>query len=322
VGTAAALVLLGSLAACADSSDDGGTGAASEATSLSVLEETPTPELPVVVKSYDGRDVEITDASRILPLSPALSEIVFTLGLGDNAVGRDNATTFSEAADLPVVTRAHDVSAEGVLSLRPTVVLADSDTGPDEVLTQIREAGVPLVVFEQAYALDSVDDHIRGVAEALGVKEAGEEVVRSTAIDVASVPQVPLLDGRKPKVAFLYVRGSASLYLMGGDGSGADDLIEAVGAEDVGQSVGLKKFETLTPEAMVKAQPDVLLVMTKGLESVGGIDGVVDLAGVALTPAGKNRRVVAIEDGQLLSFGPRTAQTLTLLSEKLTAELA
>lgn len=320
-----AVLLLALLAACSGSSgaaDGDGAGDGGAATALVKVAETPEPQLPVTVSSYDGREVEVTDTSRILPLAPELSEIVFTLGLGDNAVGRDVATTFEEAAHLPVVTRAHDVSAEGVLSLKPTVVLASSATTPESALKQIRDAGVPLVIFEQSYSLDGVADRIRAVATALGVEEAGEEVVRQTAIDVDSVEQVPLVDGRKAKVAFLYVRGSQSLYLIGGDGSGADDLLEAVGVEDVGASMGLEQFTPLTPEAMIKAQPDALLVMTKGLESVGGIDGVVDLPGVALTPAGKNKAVVAIEDGQLLSFGPRTSQTMTLLSEKLTAELA
>jgi iron complex transport system substrate-binding protein len=324
LGAAVAVALALTLVGCASSgADEGGKGdSASQATALVKVAHTPEPELPVTVPSADGRQVEVTDTSRILPLSPTISETVFTLGLGDNVVGRDVATTFDEASDLPVVTRAHEVSAEGVLSLRPTLVLASTDTGPPEAIKQIRDAGVPLVVFEHAYTLDAVDDRIREVANALGVAEAGEEVVRQTEIDVESVPQVPQVDGRKARVAFLYVRGTASIYLIGGDGSGADDLIEAVGAEDVGASLGLAAFTPLTPEAMVKAKPDVILVMTKGEESVGGVDGVVKLPGVGLTPAGKAKAVVAIEDGQLLGFGPRTAQTMTLLSEKLTAELS
>ncbi len=94
--------------------------------------EPPTPKLPVTVDSSDGREVTVEDASRILPLNGGVAEIVFTLGLGDRVVGRDITATFAEAKNLPQVTKAHDVSAESVLSLRPTVVLADTDTGPKE----------------------------------------------------------------------------------------------------------------------------------------------------------------------------------------------
>src|SRR5262249_18804242 len=104
------------------------------------------PVLPVTVPSADGAQVTITDTSRIVPLWGNLSEIVFSLGLGDKVVARDASATFAEAAGLPLVTRGHDVSAESVLSLRPTVVLAQTDTGPREALEQIRAAGVPVLV--------------------------------------------------------------------------------------------------------------------------------------------------------------------------------
>lgn len=101
------------------------------------------------------------------------------------------------------------------------------------------------------------------------------------------------------------------MYLIGGRGSGATSLIEAAGALDAGAESGLDKdFTAITSEALVKAAPDAILVMSKGLESVGGIDGLVEIPGVAQTPAGMDRRVVSVEDGVLLTYGPRTDQVL------------
>ncbi|KPC81497.1 ABC transporter substrate-binding protein, partial [Streptomyces sp. NRRL F-6602] len=107
----------------------------------------PEPKLPAKVASADGHTVTVEDTSRVVPLTGSLNEIVFTLGLGEQVVARDITATFEQAADLPVVTRAHDVSAESVLSLKPTVVLADTTTGPAEAISQIRDAGIPLVVL-------------------------------------------------------------------------------------------------------------------------------------------------------------------------------
>ncbi len=129
----------------------------------------------------------------------------------------------------------------------------------------------------------------------------------------AAVPK-----GSKPKVAFLYMRGSAAVYLIGGKGSGADSLIEAAGAVDAGEEAGLDKpFTPITGEALVRAQPDVILMMTKGLESVGGIDGLVRIPGIGQTPAGMNRRVVDMEDGVLLGYGPRTPLVIDILVDRL-----
>ena len=279
---------------------------------------TPAPHLPATTASADGHQVTVTSAERIIPLSGSLSELVFSLGLGPRVVARDVSTTFREAAALPVITQAHDVSAEGVLSLHPTVVLADRSTGPAEAVEQIRAAGVPLIVLDDAKQLADIAPRIDAVAAALGVPDAGAELKERTEerLRQARADVTPGAD--HPRVAFLYLRGSASVFLLGGADSGAGSLIEAVGGEDAGRASGLTAdFTPLTSEALVKAAPDAVLVMTRGLESVGGVDGLLKLPGVAQTPAGLDRRVIAVDDGRLLSYGPRTPDVLRSIAAQL-----
>ncbi|MFB7947930.1 hemin ABC transporter substrate-binding protein [Kitasatospora phosalacinea] len=286
---------------------------------IEALPDTPAPRLPVTVPSADGRQVTVTSAERIIPLNGSLAELVFSLGLGDRAVARDVSTTFEQAAQLPVITQAHEVSAEGVLSLHPTVVLADRSTGPAEAVQQIRAAGVPLIVLDDAKELDDIGPRIDAVAAALGVPEAGARLKERTRGQIAEVQaQLPAAAATRPKVAFLYLRGSASVFLLGGPDSGAPSLIEAAGGEDAGTAAHLTgDFTPLTSEALVGAAPDAILVMTKGLESVGGVDGMLKLPGVAQTPAGLDRRIISIDDGRLLSYGPRTPQVLREIADQL-----
>ena len=305
----------------------GGTGtsaataspkAAAPANRVEPLADTPDPRLPVTVSSADGKKVTVKNARRIVPLSGSLSEIVFTLGLGDRVVARDITATFQQAAKLPLVTRNHDVSAESVLSLRPDLVLAETTTGPSEAMGQIRAADIPVLVVDPAKGLADVGPRIQAVADALGVSAAGKELTKRSEDRIAAVRKAIPAHKEKPRVAFLYLRGSASVYLIGGKGSGATSLLEAAGAVDAGAESGLKKdFTAITTEALAQAAPDAILVMTKGLESVGGIDGLVKIPGVAQTPAGMNRRVVSIEDGVLLNYGPRTDQVLKSLVGQL-----
>ncbi|WP_137994725.1 heme/hemin ABC transporter substrate-binding protein [Streptomyces vilmorinianum] len=282
------------------------------------LADAPEPRLPGTVDSADGRKVTVTSTERIVPLTGSLNEIVFTLGLGERVVARDITATFEQAAKLPVVTRAHDVSAESVLSLRPTVVLADTSTGPAEAIEQIRDAGVPLVVVAPAKQLADVSTRIEKVAAALGVPKSGSALKQRTQDRIAAVRKTIPAHGDKPRVAFLYVRGSAAVYLLGGAESGASSLLEAAGAVDAGKESGLKKdFTPITSEALAAAAPDAILVMSKGLASVGGVDGLVKIPGVAETPAGMDRRVVSVEDGVLLNYGPRTDEVLRSLVTQL-----
>ena len=282
------------------------------------LQDTPEPRLPVTVRSADGRDVTVKGAERIVPLSGSLSEIVFTLGLGDRVVARDITATFAQAEKLPVVTRNHDVSAESVLSLGPDLVLAEAATGPAEAMGQIRAAGIPVLVVAPARGLADVGPRIGAVARALGVPAAGKELTQRSEERIAAVRKEVPGDAGAPRVAFLYLRGSASVYLIGGKGSGATSLLEAAGAVDAGAESGLRKdFTAITTEALAQAAPEAILVMSKGLESVGGIDGLVRIPGVAQTPAGMDRRVVSVEDGVLLNYGPRTDAVLRSIVSQL-----
>ncbi|MFE2109344.1 hemin ABC transporter substrate-binding protein [Kitasatospora sp. NPDC059463] len=323
-GPAILLLLLGlllALTACGSVTGTTGeaTGTGSRAPdAVEPLPDAPAPQLPATAASADGRTVTVTSAERIIPLNGSLAEIVFSLGLGPGVVARDVSTTFEQAAALPVITQAHDVSAEGVLSLHPTVVLADRSTGPAEAIAQIRAAGVPLLVLDDAKRLEDVGPRIDTVAAALGVPDAGRQLKERTEQRIAEARAALPAVERRPKVAFLYLRGSASVYLLGGPASGAGSLIEAVGGEDAGTAAGLGgDFTPLTSEALVKAAPDAILVMSKGLDSVGGVDGLLKLPGVAQTPAGLDRRIVSVEDGQLLSYGPRTPQVIDEIAEQL-----
>jgi iron complex transport system substrate-binding protein len=295
------------------------TGTAKAATvPIDPVATNPKPKLPVTAKSSDGKRVKVTDVSRVVALNGSLAEIMYTVGLGDQLVGRDVSTTISEAADVPLVTRGHEVSAESVLSRRPSLVLAQDDVGPPEALQQIRDAGVPVVLFKQPNSVEGIGVREVAVARALGVSDAGNELRSRTRKELRRLQEGITTVDEKPKVAFLYMRGQAGVYLIGGKGSGADSMIKAAGGADAGTKMGLDEpFTPITPEALVEAAPEVILMTTTGLESVGGVDGLVRIPGIAQTPAGRNRRIVTEEDGLLFSFGSRTPVALARLAEAL-----
>ncbi|WP_083971361.1 heme/hemin ABC transporter substrate-binding protein [Actinoplanes awajinensis] len=285
---------------------------------ITPLDPKATPALPATVDSADGRKVTVTSADRILAVNlyGSLGEIVFSLGLGDRVIGRDTSTMFPAAKKLPLVTpQGHDLSAEAILRLNPTVLLADDSIGPPTVLDQVRQAGIPVVIVDDEQTLAAVPEHIRAVAAALGVAEAGERLVTRVQGEIDAARKTAPAGVTPLKIAFLYVRGTAGVYLIGGRGAGSDAMIGAIGALDAGSAIGLTKFRPLTSEGLINAAPDVILMMTEGLNSVGGVDGLLKLAGVAQTPAGINRRIVDMDDGVLLNFGARTGQAVAALAK-------
>ncbi len=283
----------------------------------------PTPRLPVTVTDSQGTKVTVRSDRRILALDiyGTLSQTVFDLGLGKNVVGRDISTEFKEAARLPLVTsNGHDLVAEKILALHPSVILTDSSLGPWNVILQMRDAGIPVVVVSSHRGLDNIAGLTEQVATALGVPAEGKRLadrtmaqVRATETAIAEVaPQT--LQG-KLRTIFLYVRGQAGVYYMFGEGSGSDDLIDAIGGYDVAKEIGWSGMKPVTDEAIIKAQPDVILMMTLGLQSVGGVDGLLKrMPAIAQTPAGQHHRIIDMDDGQILGFGPATPEVLNSLA--------
>ena len=278
--------------------------------------------LPVTVTDFTGDQVEVTDTSRLLALDTygTLATTVYALGLGDQLVGRDVSTGIPELADLPVVTHnGHELSAEAILDLNPSVVLTDYSIGPLEVQLQLKDAGIPVVTMDSTRNRAVIGEQIQAVAEVLGVPERGAELARRVEAEVAEAEaQVASLVPDDPedriRMVFLYLRGTAGVYYWFGEGSGADDLIEALGGFDVASDAGLEGSRPINAEGLVKSEPELYVMMTNGLDSVGGVDGLLEVPGVADTTAGMNGCVVDMTDYEVLSFGPQFPHTLRALA--------
>lgn len=290
---------------------------------LDPVAEDPEPDLPVTVTDSQGTRVTVTDAGRVLALDVygTLARTVHELGLGDRLIGRDVSTQFEGADELPLVTQnGHDLNAEAILALDPTLILTDTSLGPWDVVLQMRDAGIPVVVVDSHRGLDNVASLTHEVADALGVPAEGDLLAERIQADVddtvARIAAVAPADkGERLRTVFLYVRGQSGVYYMFGEGSGADSLIDAIGGYDVAEEIGWNGMKPLTDEGLVAAQPDLVLMMTGGLESGGGVDGLLErLPALAQTPAGQRQRFVSMEDSEILGFGPATASVLDALA--------
>jgi iron complex transport system substrate-binding protein len=295
---------------------------------IDTVTDSSAPALPVTVTDAEGRTVEVTDTSRILPvdISGTIAATVFALGFGDQVVGRDSSTDFAGTDDLPVVTKTgHTLNAEAILEIAPTIMLTDTTIGPKEVRQQLRDAGVAVVVISSDRRLDTTGELVTEIAAALGAPTRGEALIAQLDADLAAATDeiadvIPDAAADRPRMLFLYVRGSANVYYIFGRDSGADSLIEAVGGVDVASEIGWEGMKPLTAEALVAARPDLLVMMTDGLESVGGIDGLIEtIPAIAQTPAGIHRRVVDMADTEILSFGPRSADIIRALARAVYA---
>lgn len=243
---------------------------------------------------------------RVAAVGNGSAEILVALGLSSLIVGRDIASEIEELADVPVVTNGHDLSAEKVLLSKPELLFIDSNTSPRSAISQIEKSGVRVIEIPESYEIDSIYRKIRVIATEVGQSERGEELIDRI---INSIESGVLPQEQSPRVLFLYLRGSNGIFLVGGNGSGADSLINAAGGVDIGSTLYENPFTPINSEAILGLDPDLYLVMSKGLDSVGGLDAFRELPGIdEKTP------IVTVDDSLLLSFGARTADLIAQLA--------
>lgn len=308
-------------ASCSTSGDSDASGSVNSETQINLqcldsIEplERPKPELPVTLESATGNSVSITSIDRVVALAPGSAEIVWALGLGDSVAGKDLVSVFPGSDETLTVNPGHEVSLETVLSINPTLVLADDSEENSDAVQKLAGLGIPVAVIPDATTVTQISPRITAIANALGVPAAGEKLVSLTE---GKLQQVASLTMTEKSIAFLYLRGNAGVYLIGGKGSGADSIISALGAKDSGTELGIEGFAPLTAESLAKANPDVLLVMNEGLESVGGLEKLLALPGISTTRAAQNSAVIQADDRVLLAFGPQTPNVISCLALQL-----
>lgn len=282
----------------------------------------PEPQLPATVTGFDGQAVTVENVERIVPLSGDIAEILWTLGLGDKIVGVDVSAVYPPEVmgPLPKIGFERQLAAEGVLSLEPTLVIGKEQAGPPEVLDQIRSAGVPVVIVAEPQTLEAPTSKIRAVAAAVGLVDEGEALATRVQAEIDAVRDAVAQAENQPRVLFIYVRAGGT-QLIGGSGSVADAMIEAAGGVDAGVEAGIQGFQPMTAEAVVAAQPDIIIAPLSGVESIGGADALAEIPGVAQTPAGEAGQILVYDDLLFLGMTPRTGEALAQLAQALHPEL-
>ena len=260
------------------------------------------------IEVTDGEDktVVVTSSDRIVSLNGSTTEILFALGVGEKVVGCDASSTYPKGVKekLPSVGYQYGLNAEGILSLNPTLVIGRIDVRPPQVVQQLRMAGVTVLLLTEPRSFEGAKKRLLTIGKAVGREKKAEELIETLDADIKKL-EAKLASGKgqtQQKALFLYLRGTQTTLVLGTD-TAPGAMFDIVGVENAAGSI--KGNKPMTAEAVIAAQPDVYVLFTSGLDSIGGVDGLLKLPGLAHTPAGQNRRVVTL-DGQYLSgFGPR-----------------
>ena len=274
----------------------------------------------VVVALPGAAECERADSARIAAAGGSITEIIYFLGAEDRLVAVDSTSNFPAAArEFPSVGYVRTLSAEGLLSLTPTLVLGEDDMGPPEAVAMVERAGVTLVRVDEVHTARGIIDKVRCVGSVLGLHDRAAVLSSSELEPVAQVlRRLKEEVTRKPRVAFL-LQFRDGAPIGAGRGTSAQGLLDMVQADNV-----LADFEGWKPvsmEAMSRAAPDFVVITERGVRGAGGAATVLAHPALALVLGNGARdnadRLIVLDGMAMLGFGPRTLTTALELAKRL-----
>ena len=258
-------------------------------------------------------------AQRIVALGGALTEVVYALGAEGRLVGTDTTSVHPPAAlQTAKVGYMRQLSAEGLLSLRPDAVLGTHEAGPAVVLEQVRSAGVQVELVQADHSWQEVQRKLQLVGRMTGRSAAAQALQARLDGEWAQTQQQVARAVRRPRALFILAHSGSPM--VAGTNTAADALIRFAGGVNVAAS--FEGYKPLTAEAMASAAPQVLINTSQGMEALGGAAAFWRRPELALTPAYRRRALVAMEANHLLGFGPRLPQAVQELHTRMQALLA
>jgi heme transport system substrate-binding protein len=262
-----------------------------------------------------GGAAATADTSRIVSIGGSITEILYALGLQQKIVAVDTTSVYPPAAlqDKPNVGYMRQLSAEGVLSLSPTLVLALQGSGPKETIDSLRQSKVPFVVVPDPFSGEGIIEKIRVVAQRAGVPARGECLARRVGDELTALNGVRARIRERIKVAFI-LSLSGDRPMIAGHATAADGIISLAGA--INAFADFDGYKLVNDEAIVAARPEAVLVMQRGEHGLSA-ETVFAQPALAMTPAAERKALISMDGLYLLGFGPRTAAAARDLAARL-----
>lgn len=260
------------------------------------------------------------DTSRLVSIGGSLTEVIYALGEGSRLVARDTTATYPEAArHLPDIGYMRALSAEGVLSVNPSAILAVEGSGPPEALAVLAAAGVPYLQVPESFSHQGILDKVMTVGIALGVPDKAKALAETLDAQLRSVEAITA-EVKTPKRILFVLSVQDGKLMASGTGTAADGVIRLAGATNA--VAAYAGYKLLNDEAVIAARPDVVLMMANAGDHTTDGDAVLSNPGIAQTPAGAHKALIHMDGSYLLGFGPRTPEALLELVHRLYPELA
>ncbi|MCZ8344458.1 MAG: hemin ABC transporter substrate-binding protein [Leptospira sp.] len=250
------------------------------------------------------------EPARIVSLSGTTTEILFALGVGKNVVGVDLSSSYPKDAEkIAKIGYMRTLSTEGILSMKPNLVVGTTEAGPKSTIEQLEKVNIQTSILEESYTFQSIESKILSIGKLVQKENEARKLIQTVSNEYKSLP----FHKTNVRVLFIYSRNPNSIFVSGKN-TAAHAMIELSGA--INAVTEFTEYKQLTPEGLAKANPDIILIPEGSAKGVGGEDFIWSLPGMNLTKAGKEKNILIVNDLLLLGFGPRFPKAISILNQK------
>ncbi|WP_417592671.1 heme/hemin ABC transporter substrate-binding protein [Owenweeksia hongkongensis] len=255
-------------------------------------------------------------APRIVCLAKQYNEIIFALGAEKDLVAVDLSSTYPpKIKNLTTVGYHRALSAEGILSMKPDLIIHDNNIGPEHVVTQLERLKIPMKTFgKYDHSIKGTEELMREMGTYFNKEEKAEELCAKLEADMSEALEAAKAYTDTPSAVIIHFGRASNIYLTVTKNSTAGKMIEWAGGKmAIDGERGMRHLSS--PELIAKANPDVILLTDFGYDRLGTQQKIEELPGVAGTNAAKNGRIYRVEEHDLIYIGPRTGENVKILQE-------
>lgn len=264
---------------------------------------------------FSNKDQKQENEERIVCLSKQYNEIIYELGAQKNLVAVDLSSTYPpEIKELPTVGYHRALSTEGILSMKPTMIIHDNNVGPEHVMEQMEQLKIPMMVFNtKGDDISGAKALVTEMGEYFGKEKVADSLNAKLDRDMKKVEEEVKKYTENPKVVVIHYGRANNVYLTMTENSTTADLIRMAGGTV--PIDGERGMMQLSSEVVAKSDPDVILLTDYGYDRLGSPEEIKSLPGIAGTRAAANNRIYRVEEHDMVYLGPRTGEVILMLQE-------
>ena len=245
------------------------------------------------------------NSNSIVVAGGSITEIIYFLNLQSKIVGVDVTSNYPlNAKKLPSIGYIRNLSIEGLLSLKPNLILAEESIGPPIIVKQLNKTSVEFRMIKNNYTIDGINEKFLCISKILDVEIKNNIDYKKFVNNVKKLKSFVKNNNKEKKDILLILMMKGTSPIIAGKNTSGHGFIKMIGQNN---SMGkVSGWKPVSSEQILIANPNYIIVTKRALKDFTSIEKFLKLPGISSTKAAKNKNVFIKDGMSLLGYGPRT----------------